>query len=125
LSYFFGTSIYILKKEALVLKKILAFVAVIIVIYSIYIDLNFGTIPAISHASEVKENTKPSTAKKSSSYKEIIIKPGDTVLSVVEGVNKIPLSVSIDKVINDFIQLNNGIQPEEIQIGQIYKIPLY
>ncbi|MCI1593598.1 LysM peptidoglycan-binding domain-containing protein [Heyndrickxia oleronia] len=107
------------------MKKILAFVAVIIVIYSIYIDLNFGTIPAISHASEVKENTKPSTAKKPFSYKEIIIKPGDTVLSVVEEVNKIPLSVSIDKVINDFIQLNNGIKPEEIQIGQIYKIPLY
>ncbi|MGE8206231.1 hypothetical protein ACQKP0_17025 [Heyndrickxia sp. NPDC080065] len=105
------------------MKKFLAFIAVIIVLYSVYIDINFGTIPSISHASEVKEKVKKQ--KVSVPYKTQKIKPGNTVLSIVESINKSPLKVSIDRVITDFKKLNNDIKPEEIQIGQIYKFPIY
>lgn len=106
------------------LKRFVAFVAAIIVLYSVYYDLKIGTIPAITHASEVK-TPHEKTAKPSEPYQLKVVQPGDTVLTVVEQLENGQLSVSIEKVINDFQKLNNGIKPEEIQIGQEYKFPVY
>lgn len=105
------------------MKKFLAFIAVIIVIYSVYIDLNFGTIPFTSQASAKIEKTTP--LEKQATFKTTKVKPGETVLSIIEKINTSPLSISIERMVKDFEQLNNGMKPEEIQIGQVYKFPIY
>ncbi|MGV3464829.1 MAG: hypothetical protein ACO1OT_05990 [Heyndrickxia sp.] len=106
------------------MKKFVALVAAIIVLYSVYYDIKIGTIPAVSHASEVKK-TPQKTTKPTTPYQLKMVQPGDTVLTVVEQLQKGTLSVSIEQVIHDFQKLNNGIKPEEIQIGQEYKFPVY
>ena len=106
------------------MKRFVALVVAIIVIYSIYYDVKFGTIPTVTHASEIKSHIeKPS--KQTSPFQIKKVHPGDTVLTVVEELQSGPRSVSINQVITDFQKLNNGIKPEEIQIGQEYKFPLY
>ncbi|QQZ11471.1 hypothetical protein I5776_08135 [Heyndrickxia vini] len=105
------------------LKKFLAFVAVIIIIYSVYIDINFGTIPAVSQVTVKSE--KNVTIEKPAPYVNKKVIPGDTVLSIVEKINKSPLSIPIKQVIIDFKKFNHNITPEEIQIGQVYKFPIY
>ncbi|GIN85470.1 hypothetical protein J6TS2_18560 [Heyndrickxia sporothermodurans] len=105
------------------MKKFLAFVTVIIVVYSVYIDLSFGTIPVITHASENMDKTVK--IKKTTPFLNRKVKPGDTVLSIVENVNPSSTSISIEKIVKDFTKLNNGLKPEEIQIGQNYKFPIY
>ncbi len=106
------------------MKKFVALVVAIIVLYSVYYDLKIGTIPSVTHASEVKTPSK-NTTKPTTPYEKKIVQPGDTVLTIVEQLQKGSLSVSMDKVITDFQKLNNGIKPEEIQIGQEYKFPIY
>jgi len=107
------------------LKKFVALVVAIIVLYSVYYDLKIGTIPATTHASEVKTPQETTTAKSTVPFQQKVVEPGDTVLTVVEQLEKGPISVPINKVIHDFQKLNNGIKPEEIQIGQEYKFPVY
>lgn len=54
----------------------------------------------------------------------IEVKTGDTVLSVTEAINKKKVP-SIEKVIDDFKQLNKNTSATKIQIGKSYKFPLY
>jgi hypothetical protein len=107
-----------------ILKKFAAFIVVIVVLYSVYFDIKVGTIPSVSFASEIQTH-KEKPSEPAIPYQAIKVKPGDTVLSVVEQLQAESLQVSIDQVISDFIKLNNGIKPVEIQIGQIYKFPVY
>ncbi|MFK4997661.1 LysM peptidoglycan-binding domain-containing protein [Bacillus sp. N9] len=58
-------------------------------------------------------------------YTLIKVKQGDTVLSIMEALSEQPLSVSIEQTVDDFIELNDGMKPDQIQIGQVYKFPLY
>ncbi|KQL53530.1 hypothetical protein AN964_08495 [Heyndrickxia shackletonii] len=106
------------------MKKFVALIVAIIVLYSVYYDLKIGTIPAATHASEVK-TPQETTAKPTVPFQLKEVEPGETVLTIVEQLEKGPLSVPINKVIHDFQKLNNGIKPEEIQIGQEYKFPVY
>ena len=57
-------------------------------------------------------------------YKEILIKPGDTLLSIIEK-DKEAKNQPIEEIISDFQSLNEGLQPENMQIGKTYKIPIY
>lgn len=60
----------------------------------------------------------------SMAYKEILIQPGDTLLSIIEK-DKEASNQSIEEIISDFQSLNEGLQPENMQIGKTYKIPIY
>ncbi|KAB2338533.1 hypothetical protein F7731_02955 [Cytobacillus depressus] len=103
------------------MKRLSLFLISILIIYVIYYDLTNGTLPADKEpAIEVmtkSETTLPFFEKKVSS--------GDTVLSIIERNIKGPLSVSISEVIIDFKSLNDGLKPEEIKSGIIYKFPDY
>ena len=57
-------------------------------------------------------------------YKTIEVKTGDTVLSITEAINKKKIP-SIEKVIDDFKQLNKNTPATKIQLGKSYKFPLY
>jgi hypothetical protein len=60
-----------------------------------------------------------------SPYQTVTVKPGDTLLSIMERQQNGPLPVPIDKAITDFEALNPGEKAQTLQIGKKYKIPVY
>lgn len=107
----------------IMLKRIFLFSLFLLTIYSIYYDLNNGTLP-INHVTsaneiEVKKVNKPNFA-------EISVEAGYTVLSIVEQIHQPDtVNASITQIINDFEMLNPNVNAHEIQIGQAYYFPIY
>jgi len=99
-------------------KKILTLLFTALITYSVYFDMTIGTLPAVS---------TPVTAQESPSdqpYIEIEVKPGDTLLSIIER-EEGSLPKPINTIILDFQELNDGHSPHELQIGKTYKFPIY
>ncbi|MDZ5470974.1 hypothetical protein SM124_04325 (plasmid) [Bacillus sp. 31A1R] len=103
------------------MKRLLGFLMFILVMYVVYYDLSQGTLPAIAEPTMVTTTTEETTI----SYFEKKVEHGDTVLSVIEKQLDQSIPVSIEKVVNDFIELNAGLKPEQIKFGQTYKFPNY
>ena len=104
--------------EEIKLKKLFVLLFMALIIYSVYFDITIGTLPAVS---------TPVTAQESPSdlpYKEIEVKPGETLLSIIER-EEGSLPKPINTIILDFQELNNGHSPHELQIGETYKFPNY
>lgn len=94
--------------------------------YIIYYDITTGTLPQ-KVTTEFKEPSLPVTQSNDNNklnYYEITMKPGDTLLSIIEREDGSPTQ-SIETIISDFQELNEGLKPEQMQIGKIYKIPNY
>ncbi|KHD84832.1 hypothetical protein [Heyndrickxia ginsengihumi] len=107
------------------MKKFLAFISAIIILYSVYYDMRVGTIPAASYPSQqtIENNNQTTTSQQVATVQ---VDPGDTVISIVEKLSSTSNgTISIEKISKDFSKLNNGIKPTDIQIGQIYKFPIY
>lgn len=104
------------------MKRLIGLLITVIVIYSIYFDLSHGTLPTV-------ENEQPTMAKpvtsESAHYFEKEIKPGDTVLSIIEKQLQESVPVPISEVVSDFKKLNDGVAPQEIQPGKTYRFPNY
>lgn len=109
------------------MKTLFGILLSILIIYVIYFDLTVGTLPAPANG-QVEANAtktkiqKPNVAIPSFSEK---VKPGETVISIVEHRLGKPLPVSISELIEDFQALNPGKSPEKIQIGSTYHFPDY
>lgn len=108
--------------ERMSLKRLIVAIITILVLYSIYHDLSKGSLPQ-----EITEKiaVPVSTDIPEAAYFEEMVKPGDTVLSIMEKNTGEPIPVSITTLIQDFQKLNEGKNPEEIQIGKRYKFPRY
>lgn len=108
------------------MKKIFGFLFAILVLYVIYFDLTTGTLPA-SNAKQVDVKIEADTSSSNSEIPsfEAKVKPGETVISIVEHELNKPLPVSITELINDFRELNPKQSPENIQIGTTYHFPDY
>ncbi|OIU70571.1 hypothetical protein [Rossellomorea aquimaris] len=120
------------------MKRMFIFFGIIILLYSVYYDLNKGTLNLLTEKQSTVATSRPQEMKKenvesasltaepdvSQAYIEKEIKPGDTVLSLVEESLQGRLPVSIEEVVSDFEELNNT-TAGKIQIGRTYKIPLY
>jgi hypothetical protein len=109
------------------MKKLLSLFVFLLVVYVIYYDLTTGTLPVpIEKTTVAQENNREEkTTAKQKNYFVQKVKSGDTVLSIVEKNLDDSLPVSIEDVITDFQNLNNGLQPEDIQPGNKYKFPDY
>ena len=81
-------------------KKLLILLGCCIVIYSVYYDLTYGTIP------EVTQVTPATVDKTNETYYNIKVEPGDTVISLIEE-KEGTLPVPIEQIIEDFRSLNN------------------
>lgn len=110
------------------MKRLVGVIIAIIILYSVYYDLSQGTLPA----NMIKETTvsKMSTDSESNReearpYFEEKVGAGDTVISIIEEHLNDSISVPITEVITDFKELNNGVSPQEIQQGKVYKFPTY
>lgn len=104
------------------MKRALTSVLVILVIYAVFIDLTKGTLLLTEIDADVEDTKETMTTYK---YFEVTVKPGDTLLSLIESQGFFPEHVPIEQIVEDFIYLNNGITPEQMQPGQIYRIPYY
>ena len=104
--------------EEIKLRKILMLLFMALIIYSVYFDITIGTLPAVSTPVIAQES--PSELP----YKEIEVKPGDTLLSIIEREER-SLPKPINTIILDFQELNDGQSPHELQIGKTYRIPIY
>jgi hypothetical protein len=102
-----------------IMKKLAVLFLTAFTLYVVYYDLKIGTLPVSSQVS-----TKYETHDEIS-YQIWEVKPGDTVLSVVEKITNRSIPVSLTQVVDDFQALNQGMKPEEIQIGKTYKFPVY
>ncbi|GIN10625.1 hypothetical protein J26TS2_04920 [Shouchella clausii] len=113
------------------MKRILFGIVLIIVILGIHHDLTGGTF------AEEKESRTPPTPltvqveedqgenEPSLPYQEVIIEPGQTVLSVVEHLHGHQVDRPIESIIADFRELNEQMEPNALQVGERYRFPLY
>ena len=103
------------------MKRLLSFLVTILILYVIYFDLTTGTLPV----AKVENINMNSANDEAIPYFEKKVSSGETVLTIVEGKIDGPLPVSITQMITDFKQLNNGLQPEQLISGRIYRFPEY
>jgi|tagenome__1003787_1003787.scaffolds.fasta_scaffold20077951_1 hypothetical protein len=108
------------------MKKLFGILLSILVIYVIYYDLTVGTLPTSTpQPVDAKvEKITPATETDLPSF-DAKVKPGETVISIVEHKINKSLPVSIQDLIKDFQTLNRGKSPEKIQIGSTYHFPDY
>lgn len=109
------------------MKRIGGFLLLLMLIYSIYIDLTVGTIPTVvggSKPASIQQTDAEPEGTSDLAYFNYKVKPGDTVLSVLEKQVGGPLPVPVTKAVDDFQRLN-GKRPENINFGKTYKFPDY
>ncbi|HDR7614753.1 MULTISPECIES: hypothetical protein [Bacillus] len=122
------------------MKRLGVLLFVLVLGYIFYYDIKIGTLPMLSsykktsaaqtikkENTDIKQNKEKETEKEKetdTAYKAIEVKTGDTVLSITEAINKKKIP-SIEKVIDDFKQLNKNTSATKIQVGKSYKFPLY
>jgi hypothetical protein len=117
------------------MKRIGTIFIILVILYSVYYDLTIGTLPNGLKEVEVTTIEEPGntdhlieeteTPVTFDPFQEVTVEPGHTVLSIVEHLHEGPISASIQEIVFDFQELNNGIKPEEIQIGKTYLFPVY
>ncbi|HHW36916.1 MAG TPA: hypothetical protein GXX18_06695 [Bacillales bacterium] len=131
------------------MRKLLLTLLALFVTYVIYYDLSAGVLSKptsivllqnkeskqidtatpkelTAEKAEKEEQKSINTGKeKQLYYQEVKVAAGQTVLSIVEQIQGGPLPISISQLITDFQLLNPKIEPEMIQIGKVYKFPVY
>ncbi|RID89436.1 LysM peptidoglycan-binding domain-containing protein [Peribacillus asahii] len=108
------------------MKRLIGFLCVCFILFIVYFDVTTGTLPK-SSSSPAKEPSQPvhQTANKHKlQYVKKTMKPGDTLLSIIEQ-EEGSLKQPIESIVRDFQELNEGLKPEQMQIGKTYKIPSY
>ncbi|UOE95708.1 hypothetical protein [Alkalihalobacillus sp. LMS39] len=105
------------------MKKLFYSLVIVLILYASYYDLSTGTLPEAS--ATPSEQANPSQSPTTIPAQEVVVDSGYTVLSIVEHLHEGPIRASIQEIIYDFKQLNDGIEPEDIQVGQTYLFPLY
>ncbi|RRN73174.1 hypothetical protein EI200_06165 [Peribacillus simplex] len=109
------------------MKRLLLFISFCFTLFIIYFDLTTGTLPPSHPPATTGQPTVPASkpaSAPSADYKEITMKPGDTLLSIIE-TEKVGSNQPIETIISDFQSLNEELKPENMQIGKTYKIPVY
>jgi hypothetical protein len=103
------------------MKKFLAFIFSLALLISVYVDLTRGTLPAVTAPLQVHEET----SSPSQPHFKAKVKPGQTLLSIVEEFKAGDTGVPVSKLISDFETLNPGTSPETMQVGKTYLFPSY
>jgi hypothetical protein len=117
-----STLAYIYLKRGQSMKKLLFYLFMLIVFYAIYYDLNKGTLPeSITNARVQPISNQTPTLP----YQEVVVQPGDTVISLYEKYSSSNKSISINELTKDFISLNDGASPYSLQPGKKIRIPIY
>jgi hypothetical protein len=128
--------------EGLNMQRFFLTLITLFIVFVIIYDFKSGTLPTTfgseqtfvennSIEQEQQENEQLSDTEKTrpksddSNFIEVEVSPGSTVLSIVENVNNGQVPVSINQIIADFELLNPEAETNRLQIGEVYKFPLY
>ena len=113
------------------MKRIGITLFVLLIGYSLFYDITVGTLPLLkpkaqeAAAQPAMNSSTSEQTEADAEYKQIEVKSGDTVLSIVEAISKSGKLPSVDMITNDFKKLNTNESPSKIRIGKTYKFPLY
>ncbi len=107
------------------MKRFVVAILSVLILYVIYYDFTKGTLPTESNEQNSVPVSSTTNNNNNIPYFEVEVKPGETVLTIVEKSLDKPIPVSITRLISDFEQLNDGDKPEEIRIGKQYRFPDY
>ncbi|WP_018923752.1 hypothetical protein [Salsuginibacillus kocurii] len=108
----------------------------ITIVAAVAYDITLGTLPTHSEEpveheeEELDDPSEPEVHRDSEEeqtppYKEVLVEPGDTVLTVVESIHDQPVDKSIEDVKEDFMSLNEGTSVHEVISGRTYLFPHY
>lgn len=108
-------------------RNMFLFFMTLLLLYSIYKDLTIGTSPFNEDNLYVVKPRLSQEIEKNDSFSfiEVLIQPGDTVLSIAEELNSQLSTLDVTKVMNDFKLINPGIDPYDLQDNTSYFFPLY
>src|SRR5690625_5614651 len=104
------------------IKRLSIYLLLILLFVSIYKDLTIDT-TKIKSKSKITQFTDASEI----SNIRLRVEPGDTVISIVEEVNKdnhISI-INITQIISDFEKINPDVDPYELKPNNFYYFPLY
>lgn len=103
------------------LKRLLLYIFIILLIVSIYQDI------FTKHSSTpVKNDAEKMITSEAYSIAHIKVLPGDTVLSIIETLNKDNLErIDLQNFLNHFEELNPTTDPYKLQPYTIYYFPVY
>ncbi|MBD8069161.1 hypothetical protein [Bacillus sp. PS06] len=113
------------------MKRLVGFAIFFFILYIIYYDISIGTLPVAKGEPTITENVAEEVEASSEPveqeipFQSVEIKAGDTLLSVVEELSQKRTDLSISTIIEDFEEMNPGVKANSLQIGKIYKIPVY
>ncbi|SEA97089.1 hypothetical protein SAMN05421743_111135 [Thalassobacillus cyri] len=116
------------------MKKLGLFILMILLLVSLYKDLTIGTTINRSesdHKVNTIENPPPPQGDilepplRYNQKVPVKVKAGDTVLSIMEQLHNGEYYHSMNTMIEDFQQLNPGIDPSSLTIEKVYYFPLY
>ncbi|MGV3487964.1 MAG: hypothetical protein ACO1OC_05205 [Tuberibacillus sp.] len=103
------------------MKKLILLGIVAIIGWTSFYDLTKGTLNFLGTDHYTQASTDLTSTMP---YRTLDVEPGDTVLSLYEKLNP-GARADIQKVMSDFKTLNDGVDPNHIQIGETYRFPLY
>ena len=103
------------------MKKLVILGIFAIIGWTSFYDLSKGT---LNFLGPVNHQEQDAVSQSDIPYKTVDVQPGDTVLSLYEKLNP-SADATIQKVMDDFQNLNHGVDPNHIQIGEKYRVPLY
>ncbi|WP_068674300.1 hypothetical protein [Oceanobacillus sp. Castelsardo] len=102
-------------------KRFILYISIILLIASIYKDLSLA-----NNSIENYHYTKPlTTANSHYSIVKVKVEFGDTVISIVEDINKGNMKISLEQIMDDFQHLNPNTNSQSIQPKNYYYFPLY
>ncbi|WP_085991892.1 hypothetical protein [Oceanobacillus senegalensis] len=105
-----------------VLKRYFMYIFIILLLISIYKDLSLsipGTNQTLTDQVHIFNEVDFTIMK-------VKVSPGDTVLSIVEEINKQHLKhFESSQILTDFKQINPGVNPYELESHNYYFFPLY
>ena len=104
------------------MKRLVGVLVTVLILYCIYYDLSYGTLPAVKTEQQPEIETM---VTEDMAYFEKTVENGDTVLTIIEHQLGQSLPVPISEVVTDFQKLNNDLPPQQIQPGKKYKFPNY
>lgn len=100
-------------------RKMILYLVVFLCVLSIYYDLSGRNPHHTVEPVDRSEHTETISAV------PMVVKPGQSVLSITEQINTHVDYLDISQMIHDFKRLNPGVDPLNIQTNQIYYFPLY
>lgn len=100
-------------------KKVMLFIVIILLLLSIYHDLQKGIVIYDEPKTTVINEQPMIVVKKRA-------KPGDTILSLIETVNHDTLEhLDVQQLISDFKNINPQLMSNDLEVDELYFVPVY